>query len=54
MNIAELFAVDHITGIILNDQPEFFSSRVFEFNMEDDAVIVGAYICNGYLSVRQA
>src|ERR1700720_1479093 len=54
MYITELFAVNHVTGVILNDQREFFGGRIFELNAEYNVVIVGSNILNGYLLVGQA
>jgi len=49
MSVAELFAINDFTVIILNDQPEFFGSRIFKRNTEDYAVVVGSDVLNGDL-----
>jgi len=53
MYVAELLAIDHISGVILNQQPEFFGRRIFKLYTENNIIIVVAYILNGYLLVIQ-
>ena len=49
MSVAELFAVNHFSVIILNDQPEFGSSRIFQLYTENYAVIICSNVLNSYL-----
>lgn len=51
MRVAELFAVNNITGVVADDQPEFFICGVLEVYVEDNVLIVGANILNSDLFV---
>src|ERR1700744_4261604 len=51
MRVVELLVEDNISVIVLDDQPEFFGSGVFEFHFENDVVICGTCVFNGYLFV---
>jgi hypothetical protein len=53
MYIAELLVVDDITGIVLDDEPEFVGGGVVELHLEDNVVIAGAQVLNGNLFVVQ-
>jgi hypothetical protein len=53
MYIAELLVVDNVTGIVLDDQPEFIGGGVFEIHLEDDVVIAGAQVLYGNLFIVQ-
>lgn len=46
MRVAELFAVDHVTIIVFDNEPELLCRRVFEFDAEDDVGLVRADILN--------
>ncbi len=43
---AELLVVDNVSGVILDDQGEFFACGVVEDDLEDDLIVGGAYVLN--------
>ena len=50
---AELFAIYYIAVVVADDQPEFFSSGIFEIYVEYHVIFVDAYVLNGDLLVSE-
>ncbi len=53
MSCGELFAIYYITVVITDDQPELFSSGIFEIYMEYYMIFTDTYILNGDLLVGE-
>jgi len=53
MCFGELLVVNDVAVVILNDQGELFTGRVFELHLENNVVIGCAYILDRYLFVRE-